>query len=105
MNGTNVPLSELSPAVLIALGLLALVQIGMQVTALVQLAHTPQQRIALGGRKWLWIIIIVSGLLGAILWFGLGRTPAISDETRVSGVAEDRQSAVDTLYGPGKDGQ
>lgn len=89
------------------IGLIAavgLVQITLQVTALVQLARTPSGRVTIGGRKWAWVLIIVLGeILGPILWFVLGRT---QEATTTNGqIAEEaqRESAVDALYGSSKE--
>jgi DMSO reductase anchor subunit len=107
MSGSNVSFSELPLGVLIAVGALVLVQLGLQVTALVQLARITPDRVALGGRKWVWAIIIIFGeLIGAIVWFAAGKTPvrAIESGSAAAGVPE-RQQAVDALYGrDGDDG-
>jgi len=94
-------LEGLSGGVLAFVGVMIVVQLALQITALVQLVKTPAERVSIGGRKWVWAIIILLGeIIGAILWFVVGRTAAPSaDVTSASGV-QVKQSAVDTLYGP-----
>lgn len=51
-------------------------QFVLQAIALVQLVRTPAERVRIGGRKWLWALIIILGeLLGPIIWFFAGRLP------------------------------
>jgi len=95
-------LSELSPVVLAGVGGLVLVQLGLQVAALVSLVRTPGERLTLGGRKWAWALIIVLGeIIGAILYFVAARKPALVAEKPHSAATADRaRSAADALYGP-----
>jgi len=90
--------------VLGAVGALILVQLVLQIVAIVQLVKTPQDRVSIGGRKWAWALIILLGeIVGAILWFVLGKTAAPAAVTGQDiGVAEKR-SAVDGLYGSPKE--
>lgn len=86
----------------VSLGILALavVQIAVQITALVQLVRTPSERVTIGGRKWVWALIIVFGeILGAIIWFIVGRKPATVDTVAPSAAPETRAAAADALYG------
>jgi hypothetical protein len=93
-------LEGLGTGLLVALGLLLLVQITLQVIAIVQLISTPAERVTIGGRKWAWaLIILLVNTLGAISWFFLGRTPAPADSTPSPAGMSERSSAVDTLYG------
>ena len=92
----------LSPAMLAAIGVLVALQLVLQVAALVSLARTPSSRIAFGGRKWIWVLIIVLGeILGLTVYFAVGRVPALTQERPgarpVSGLA---RIAADALYGP-----
>lgn len=98
---SSVAVSELPVAVLVGLGLLAAVQLTLQVFALVQLVKTPPDRVSIGGRKWAWALIIVLGeIAGPILWFVLGRRPAPAAEpTPGVPVATRAVSAADALYG------
>lgn len=95
-------MSGLSPAVWVAIGGLVLLQLSLQVAALVQLSKTPTERVTLGGRKIIWALIIVLGeILGPIAWFAAGRTPATVEQAAAEASEADRESAVDALYGPG----
>ena len=92
MNGT----------VWLVVAVLVAVQLTLQIIALVQLVRTPVERVSIGGRKWVWALIIVFGeILGAIFWFVLGRRAAETDVGALPQAApEAKQSAVDSLYGP-----
>ena len=94
-------LAALPPALLAAIAALVAVQFVAQVAALVSLARTPESRISLGGRKWIWALIIVLGeILGPIVYFAAGRLPAPADDRPATVRAEGRAaSAADALYG------
>lgn len=87
--------------VLVGVGVLILVQLTLQVIALVQLVKTPRERVSIGGRKWVWALIILLGeVIGPILWFVIGKTPATVELAPAAPVNEaDRNSTVDALYG------
>ena len=82
---------------------LVVVQLVLQVTALVDLLRRPH--VTLGDRKWAWAIIILMGqMLGSILYFALGRVKYAPGEDHRPLVdraaAEDKaQKIVDKLYG------
>lgn len=81
-------------------GVAIVVQLVLQVTALVMLIRTPGERVSIGGRKWVWVLIIVLGeWLGAILWFILGRTQAPVDVAAPAAAPGTHAAAADTLYG------
>ena len=94
-------ITDLSPALLAAIGALVAVQLVLQVAALVSLARTPASQLTLGGRKWAWAIVIVVGeLIGAIVYFAVGRLPAPARDLPAAAPAPGRaQAAADTLYG------
>ena len=96
-------LSAIPSPLLFGIAALIVVQLSLQVAAIVSLVRTPAERITIGGRKWVWALIILLGeLLGPILYFLAGRTPAPAVEpTTASPVAERAASAVDSLYGAG----
>lgn len=97
-------IANVSTTALVAIGALALVQIVLQVVALVQLSRTPAERVTLSGRRWLWVLIIVFGeLIGAIVWFAAGRKPTGATDSGLAPEASARDSAIDTLYGGGDD--
>jgi hypothetical protein len=79
-------------------------QLSFEIWALMDMLKRPADRLAFGGRKWLWAIIILGvNWLGAILYLAVGRTsgPAV-DVAPASPVVDRAASAVDALYG-GKD--
>lgn len=82
---------------------LAVVQLAIQIWALVDLARIPR---VVGGRKWVWALVIIflsNFVLGAILYFAIGRrVPVPAEETLPApDDHKDRANrAVDTLYGP-----
>jgi hypothetical protein len=101
-------LATLSPAVLIVLGILALAEVVLDVVALVSLHRRPAASLTLPN-KWIWVaIIILVNLIGAILYFAIGRKPAPAADpgSRPAG-APGRSAAeiADALYGKNdKDG-
>ena len=71
--GTNLDLSTIPVGVLIALGVVLLLEIVLDVIALVDLFRRPVARVALGN-KWIWVaVIILVKLIGDILYFAIGR--------------------------------
>lgn len=94
------PLSELSTPVLVAVIALGTVQLTLQVIALLDLAKRPA---VAGGRKWVWVIVIVlGGLIGAFAYLAAGRAPRLSADEPQAGNEEARRHALDKLYGPDK---
>jgi hypothetical protein len=93
----------ISPTIVgLVLGLIVL-QLSLQVYALVDLARRDRVR---GGHKWLWALIIAFGnLVGAIVYLAVGRAPAEVDiPSTASGAStaggDAGRRAVDSLYGP-----
>lgn len=102
-------MSDLSQVPMWALGLGGLVvvaQLAFEVYALVDMLRRPASELTLGGRKWLWAVIILGvNWVGAILYLLAGRRPVpASDPRDASTGASFEASAVDALYGPGADG-
>ena len=97
-------LLSLPPAALAALGVLAAVQIALDVIALVDLARRPTERLTIAS-KWFWVaIIIVISMIGAIVYLAAGRRTGPAAETRpVAPAAMRAADAADLLYGPRKD--
>jgi hypothetical protein len=86
------------------IAVVGLVQLTLQVVALVQLVKTPGERVSLGGRKWAWALIIALGeIIGAVLWFVLGKTPVAAERDAGAVDTAVRRDAVDGLYGPAKE--
>lgn len=93
---------------LIAIAVLGVAQVSLQVVALVIAFRTPEERLT-GGRRWVWILVVVLGqLLGAILFFAAARRPVPSDdplrrEDNASSVDAKARRAADVLYGDSSD--
>lgn len=96
-------IDRLSFGALVALATLVVVQLALQIYALVDLSR--REAVA-GGRKWVWILVIVLGnLLGAVVYLAVARSvpaPAPPGGESTSGPARER--ALDRLYGR-KDGR
>ena len=96
-------LDTMPTPVLVALGLILIAEWALIIYALVKLVRTPAERITLGGRKWLWALIIVvlnSVALGAILFLVMGRKPEAAVAPAPNMPAGDRAAAAaDALYG------
>jgi hypothetical protein len=93
---------RLPVAALIALGVVVALQFGLQIYGLIDLSR--RDRVA-GGRKWLWLLVIVFGqILGAIVYLVVGRSepPSAEPGGRGNGGASARQ-AIDSLYGERKE--
>ena len=91
-----------SPFVGACIVVLGVVQISLQVYALIDLARRDEVE---GGRKWVWVVaVLVGGLLGTIAYLAVGRPPAKVDTPRAGGTStsgdEAAQRAVDVLYNP-----
>ena len=93
--------ADLSPAVLAGVSALIVVQLALQISALVSLVRTPAERITFGGRKWVWALIILLGeIIGPIVYFAAGRQAAPAEEPVTAAPATQRaEHAADTLYG------
>jgi hypothetical protein len=102
----TLPLAGLPTWVLVVGGILAIAQIGFELWALVDMLKRPEEQLALGGRKWLWaIIILLVNWLGAILYFAIGRKAAPALESAYAApTADNATTALDSLYGTPKDG-
>jgi len=98
MNRVVEVLSRLPVAALVALAVVLVVQVVLQVYGLIDLSRRTS---VLGGRKWLWVIIIIGGnLLGAIIYLGMGRTtdPFADDAGDRAGGEQATRRAIDHLY-------
>jgi Phospholipase_D-nuclease N-terminal len=82
---------------------LVVVQVATQVYALVNLVR---REVVLGGRKWVWaLVVVLGGLLGAIAYLVAGRPASELDDSNASSAAsasggEAARRAVDVLYNP-----
>jgi hypothetical protein len=94
-----------STPVLVLLGVLAIVQIGLAIFALVDLWK--RDRVT-GGRKWLWaVLILIGNFAGPVLYLAIGRdVPPVVIEQQASHLdssfshSERIRRGVDALYGP-----
>lgn len=92
-------LSTLPPALLIGIGVLGLVQVTLDVLALVDLSRRPVANVALGN-KWVWVaIILLVNMLGAILYFAVGRRPAAAPAEAAPASMRTKSDVADALYG------
>jgi len=90
---------------LVALSVLALVQITLDVIALLDLYRRPTEQVVLGN-KWIWVaIVLLVNTIGAILYLAAGRKPAaISESAAPSPSSAVRtENIADSLYGPRDD--
>ncbi|MRS12469.1 MAG: PLDc_N domain-containing protein [Actinobacteria bacterium] len=102
---SNVPLSEVPVWMWLLFGVLAVIQISVEVYALIKLLKTPDERLVFG-KKWPWVLIILFvNLIGAIVFLAAGRKPAAATDPLASAApgaqaAGDRAArAADVLYG------
>ncbi|HEY3318781.1 MAG TPA: PLD nuclease N-terminal domain-containing protein [Coriobacteriia bacterium] len=94
-------LSDLPPAALAAIGALVLVQVSLQVWGLIDLARRKR---VLGGRKWVWLLVILFGeIVGVIVYLAVGRSvPPDAQDPLAAAPTDDAdraQRAADLLYG------
>lgn len=103
---TQVPLSQLPPVAWVAIGVIGVFALVLVVIALLDLYRRPVEQVT-GGRKWLWLIVILflnSGI-GAIIYLLAGRKAAAAVETAPAAPVADRaDTALDALYGRPEDG-
>lgn len=104
---TQVPLSQIPPAGLVAIAVLAVFTIVMYVISLRDLYLRPAEQVV-GGRKWVWLLVIllINSGLGAIVYLVAGRKPAPAAEVAPQVPASERAAvAADSLYGDAKEGE
>ncbi|HEV7183195.1 MAG: PLD nuclease N-terminal domain-containing protein [Actinomycetales bacterium] len=94
-------LNSLPIGVVVALAALLLVELALDIFALVDLIRRPRSRVTFGN-KWVWAaIIVLINLIGAILYLAIGRKPAPPTELAPP-AAKSRtsmSSVADALYG------
>ncbi|BDO41659.1 hypothetical protein CELD12_11490 [Cellulomonas sp. NTE-D12] len=97
----NTQLTSLPGPLLVVVIVLGVVQLTLDVIALVDLVRRPVDRVALGN-KWVWVaIILLVNMLGAILYLLVGRRPAPAAEVAAPAQLGPRAGSVaDSLYGP-----
>jgi hypothetical protein len=96
-------LLALPTAALVAIVVLVVVQLSLQVFAIVDLVRRQAERLTLP--KWGWVAIIVLGeILGPIIYLVAGRKPAAAVDVAPQGSTAARAAnAADALYGAPKD--
>jgi NADH:ubiquinone oxidoreductase subunit 6 (subunit J) len=95
-------LDMISGWVLVAVGVLAVVQITLDVIALLDLYRRPAAQVVFGN-KWIWAaIVLLVNLVGAILYLAAGRQPAATAEnaTPTASSSLTTENVADDLYGP-----
>ena len=97
----NVQLSSLSGGLLVVVAVLAVLQLTLDVVALVDLVRRPVERVALGN-KWVWVaIILLVNVIGAIVYLAVGRKPAdVAEVPPPTELSPRAGSIADSLYGP-----
>src|SRR4026209_2432379 len=102
MDRITAALNTLPTWVLVVIAIVVCMQLALQVYALLDLSRRDT---VMGGRKWLWVVIIIVGnLLGAIIYLGMGRVvyqPGPGDGER-AGSEKATRRAIDNLYGDRK---
>lgn len=95
-------ITALPTPVLIALIVLSVVQVGVEVYAIIDIIRRPSDRIV-GEKKWIWVVLVLFvNLIGAIIYLVVGRKPAEIALAQPSKATPDvARDAVDTLYGEG----
>ena len=93
---------QLHGPVLAVLIVVAAVQVALQIAALVVLARTPAERLVFAA-KWPWVLIILlTNLVGPVVFFAAARRPAPADWQHPTADAAGRADTgrvVDSLYG------
>ena len=95
----HLSLGSLPPGVLVLLGVLLVGELALDVVALVSLSRLPKARVTLGS-KWVWVaIILLVNLVGAILYFAVGRKPAPIGAAPPQTTPTSGTTVADELYG------
>ena len=95
-------LSSLPPGVLVVLGILAVLELILDVIALLDLYRRPIERVTLGN-KWVWVaVIVLVNTIGPILYLAIGRRPEpATDQPPTAAAPQLRGDDIaDSLYGP-----
>jgi hypothetical protein len=97
-------LSTVPTSALVVLAVVALIELGLDAFALVDLYRRPTPQVA-ALNKWIWVVIILLvNPIGAILYLAIGRKPppaasAAETPARVERPRASVENAVDSLYG------
>jgi hypothetical protein len=90
---------------LVALGALVVLQVGLDVFALVDLYRRPVEQV-LGANKWVWLaVIVLVSTLGAVIYLVLARRPAVPGDPGAPPASRPVRTddVADALYGPRED--
>ena len=98
----NANLSALPTSVIVAIVVLGVIELTLDVIALVDLYRRPVERVTFAN-KWIWVaIILLVTLLGAILYLVIGRTAGVLAENAkpYAPPTVGTGNVADVLYGP-----
>jgi len=98
---SSIDISTLPAWALVIGGVVGIAQLAFEIWTLVKMFQTPAEQLTLGGRKWLWaIIILLVNWIGAVIFLVAGRKPAAAVEVPpATGAATRAEAAADALYG------
>ena len=96
---TNADLSSLPTGVLVGLGVVLLLEVALDVFALVDLIRRPVALVAFGN-KWIWAaLILLVTVIGAVLYLAVGRKPTPAVEQQVAAPKRSSAEIAEALYG------
>lgn len=101
VSAATIDLSTLPMWVIVVGAVVGIAQIAFEIWVLVRMFKTPADQLTLGGRKWLWAIIILAiNWIGGVIFLVAGRKPVAVEEVRPTRAAASRAAdAADELYG------
>ncbi|PVU82844.1 hypothetical protein DDP54_07315 [Cellulomonas sp. WB94] len=95
----NTDLSTLPAGVVAVLVVLVIVQLALDVVALIDLYRRPADRVV-SGNKWIWLaVILLVNLIGAILYLVVGRVRTEAAVVPPTSRPAPTESIADALYG------
>jgi len=97
----NFDLSAIPVGALAALAVLAILQVALDVIALVDLYRRPVEQVAFAN-KWIWVaVILLVNTIGPILYLAVARKPAVLAEGAAppEPTSSHAESVADSLYG------
>ena len=99
----NTYLSILPGGVVAVLVVLVVVQLTLDVVALIDLYRRPASRVTFGN-KWVWLaVILLVNIVGAILYLMVGRVKTETAVAPATSHPAPTESIADALYGPRDD--
>lgn len=105
VSAATIDISTLPVWLLVVGAVVGIAQLAFEIWTLVKMLQTPAEQLTLGGRKWLWAIIILAvNWIGAVIFLVAGRKPAAAVEVaQVTPAATRAEAAADALYGARKE--